>query len=382
MASVPTASRGSLASWRCCRPSMTIFQRPHRPCRHDLAAPALDDPLEFDAASRASRCGCAGQGRQLRVLACSCRRHVLRGLRRHDRTALQASTACWRPASVRPRSAPAVRWDRSAHPPRPDRAPCSRRLRRRARCRGARARPCAEASTGGAVALFVASFCAMQVMMLATPSYVAAPANWRPTCGSCSTGGLGADAAGDVVCRRALLPRRLARPAAAAHRHGRAGGAGHRRHLRRQHGCHLRPGGVFGHEVYFDSLTMFVSFLLAGASGTARAPSRGRGAGGGAGAHARHRPARPRTTAAGRRSACAACDPATVVRCRGQAFPADGVLLEGRTQADEALLTGESTPVPKRGRREVVAGSINVGAPVVMQVSGSAPTRATRPSWR
>ena len=31
----------------------------------------------------------------------------------------------------------------------------------------------------------------------------------------------------------------------------------------------------------------------------------------------------------------------------GQAFPADGVLVEGDTQADESLLTGESRPVPR-----------------------------------
>jgi Cu2+-exporting ATPase len=29
-------------------------------------------------------------------------------------------------------------------------------------------------------------------------------------------------------------------------------------------GATFDPDGVFGHEVYFDSLTMFVSFLLAG----------------------------------------------------------------------------------------------------------------------
>ena len=31
----------------------------------------------------------------------------------------------------------------------------------------------------------------------------------------------------------------------------------------------------------------------------------------------------------------------------GEAFPADGTILKGSTQADEALLTGESTPVHK-----------------------------------
>ena len=28
-------------------------------------------------------------------------------------------------------------------------------------------------------------------------------------------------------------------------------------------GATFDPGGIFGHEVYFDSMTMFVSFLLA-----------------------------------------------------------------------------------------------------------------------
>ena len=53
-------------------------------------------------------------------------------------------------------------------------------------------------------------------------------------------------------------------PAAAAHRHGRAGGDRHRGRLRRQQRRDLRPRGLFGDEAYFDSLTMFVSFLLVG----------------------------------------------------------------------------------------------------------------------
>ena len=52
----------------------------------------------------------------------------------------------------------------------------------------------------------------------------------------------------------------------------------------------------------------------------------------------------------------------------GQAFPADGPLTEGATQADEALLTGESRPVPKARGDTVVAGSLNLASPVVMRV--------------
>jgi Cu2+-exporting ATPase len=53
---------------------------------------------------------------------------------------------------------------------------------------------------------------------------------------------------------------------------------------------------------------------------------------------------------------------------RGEAFPADGRLAEGETEADEALLTGEATPVPKRASDAVVAGSLNLAAPVVLRI--------------
>ena len=52
----------------------------------------------------------------------------------------------------------------------------------------------------------------------------------------------------------------------------------------------------------------------------------------------------------------------------GEAFPADGVLLGAATEADEALLTGESTPVAKVPGSALVAGSLNVGAPARLRV--------------
>lgn len=43
----------------------------------------------------------------------------------------------------------------------------------------------------------------------------------------------------------------------------------------------------------------------------------------------------------------------------GEQVPADGVVLEGSSHVNEAFLTGESRPVPKQPRSEVVAGSVN-----------------------
>ncbi|WP_228720783.1 heavy metal translocating P-type ATPase [Nitrogeniibacter mangrovi] len=52
----------------------------------------------------------------------------------------------------------------------------------------------------------------------------------------------------------------------------------------------------------------------------------------------------------------------------GEAIPADGVVLEGRSAADEALLTGESRPVPKAAGDTVTGGSLNVSSPLVIDV--------------
>lgn len=55
--------------------------------------------------------------------------------------------------------------------------------------------------------------------------------------------------------------------------------------------------------------------------------------------------------------------------CRaGERFAADGVVLEGRTEADESLLTGESLPVAKDVGDPVVAGSLNTSGAVTYSV--------------
>ncbi|MBT9507417.1 heavy metal translocating P-type ATPase [Rhodoferax sp.] len=57
----------------------------------------------------------------------------------------------------------------------------------------------------------------------------------------------------------------------------------------------------------------------------------------------------------------------------GERFPVDGVLLEGHTQVDESMLTGEPLPVEKQGGTDpaptLTGGSINGEGRVVMQVS-------------
>ena len=53
----------------------------------------------------------------------------------------------------------------------------------------------------------------------------------------------------------------------------------------------------------------------------------------------------------------------------GERFPVDGVLLEGDTQVDESMLTGEPLPVGKETGATLTGGSINGEGRVVMQVA-------------
>jgi Cu+-exporting ATPase len=60
-------------------------------------------------------------------------------------------------------------------------------------------------------------------------------------------------------------------------------------------------------------------------------------------------------------------DDALVVK-PGERFPADGRLIEGQTQADESMLTGESMPIHKQVGDAVTGGAINGQGRVVMRV--------------
>ena len=218
--------------------------------------------------------------------------------------------------------------------------------------------------------LFVAWFCMMQVMMLAWPSYIAAPGelpddlrrllNWGAWVLSIPVVWWSA-APFFAGAWRAIRSRRIGMDVPVA--------LGVAVTFVASTGATFAPGGPFGDEVYFDSLTMFVAFLLAGRWLEMRARHRA------AATLESALAAMPRTAL--RLSADGSVERVAVDTLRpgdrvqvplGEAFPADGTLLDGPTAVDEALLTGESTPVAKAGGDAVVAGSLNAGAPVRMVI--------------
>ena len=127
--------------------------------------------------------------------------------------------------------------------------------------------------------------------------------------------------------------------------------------------------GPLGREVYFDSLTMFVFFLLTGRGLEARL--RNRTAGSLEALMHRLPDSIDRLAADGSwmRVAVRRLAVGDVVQVRpGEAFPADGVVIDGDTSADEALLTGESRPVPRPCGDRVLAGSHNLSAVVRVRI--------------
>ncbi|MET3378065.1 heavy metal translocating P-type ATPase [Variovorax paradoxus] len=130
--------------------------------------------------------------------------------------------------------------------------------------------------------------------------------------------------------------------------------------------------GPLGHEVYFDSLTMFVFFLLTGRWLEARL--RDRTAGSLEALMNRLPDSIDRLAPDGswNRVAVRRLAAGDVVRVRpGEAFPADGVVVEGDTSVDEALLTGESRPVPRPCGDRVLAGSHNLSAMVRVRIESA-----------
>jgi Cu2+-exporting ATPase len=123
--------------------------------------------------------------------------------------------------------------------------------------------------------------------------------------------------------------------------------------------------------VYFDSVTMFVFFLLGGRYLEMMARQK---AARSVETLARALPAvATRFTAwpsmASERVAVAELRVGDMVQIRpGEIVPADGVVMTGASATDESLLTGESRPVPKAVGDRLTGGSVNAVSPLVMRV--------------
>lgn len=124
-------------------------------------------------------------------------------------------------------------------------------------------------------------------------------------------------------------------------------------------------------EVYFDSVTMFVFFLLCGRYLEMLARQK---AIRGVEEMGKVLPAFAERFAAwpggdGERVAVSQLVPGDVVRVRpGEVMPADGVVVAGVSEANEALLTGESRPVPKGVGSGVTGGAINIASPLFVRL--------------
>ncbi len=124
-----------------------------------------------------------------------------------------------------------------------------------------------------------------------------------------------------------------------------------------------------GGEIYYDSVTMFVFFLLTGRFLEMAARHRAAQI---SEALVRMLPATAtRLNAAGDEQVVAIAELASgdrVLVRPGEIIPADGRVMEGASSVDESLLTGESLPLPKRLGEALIGGAVNVDSPLVMQI--------------
>ena len=217
----------------------------------------------------------------------------------------------------------------------------------------------------------VAGLCMMQVMMYATPSYLAQPGDITPEMiqllrwaswvlslpvmlFSCVP--FFANAWRDLKLRQVSMDLPVALGMAVTFAVSSLGT--------------FEPTGTFGGEVYFDSLTMFVFFLLSGRWLELRL--RNRTAGALEAVMNRLPDSVRRQTANGdwerisiRRLAVG--DVLEILP--GEAIAADGQVLQGQSQVDEALLTGESRPLSRGVGSAVIAGSHNLSAVIQIRVT-------------
>lgn len=127
----------------------------------------------------------------------------------------------------------------------------------------------------------------------------------------------------------------------------------------------FEPNSWWGNTVYFDSLTMFVFFLLSARLIEVKLHSRTLGALESLVSRIPENTERQNADGSYTRVVNSQLKVGDIARVHlGEAFPADGKLVSGNTSVDESLLTGESTPIQKKLHDSVIAGSYNLGQTV------------------
>ena len=127
----------------------------------------------------------------------------------------------------------------------------------------------------------------------------------------------------------------------------------------------FEPNSWWGHTVYFDSLTMFVFFLLSARLIEVKLHRKTLGALEGLVSRIPENTERQNADGTFTRVLNTQLNISDIVRVGiGEAFPADGKITSGNTSVDESLLTGESTPIQKNLHDNVIAGSYNLRQPV------------------
>ena len=131
----------------------------------------------------------------------------------------------------------------------------------------------------------------------------------------------------------------------------------------------FNPEGAFGKEVYFDSLTMFVFFLLSGRLLELKLRDRVFHAMDSAFHKMPETVQRLESDGAFKQLSAKRVQVGDVLRVpAGEAFVADGVVLDGDSLVNEAVLTGESEPLRRLPGQTVIAGSVNLTAVLTMLV--------------
>ena len=218
--------------------------------------------------------------------------------------------------------------------------------------------------------LAVAGLCMMQVMMYAYPAYVARPGDLAPEMEHLlrwaswvlslpvvlfSCGPFFRSAARDVLQRRVSMDLPVALGILITFAVSMAGT--------------FDPDGRLGAEVYFDSLTMFVFFLLLGRWLELRLRDRTAGALEVLMNRLPDSVSRQRQDGSYERVAVRRLLVGDLIRISpGDTFPGDGTVLQGETTVDEALLTGESRALPRGVGQRVIAGSYNLTGGVQVRI--------------